>query len=309
MPADGAALLLLACSLVMAFGGLVMLVRGASARAALADRGRMDAEPGGPGLEAVERRLRRTRRGRRLYGWLQSTGTTLRVVDLLALWASGSLLLSVLLNVLLLPAWLAVLAGVGAITGAARAWGERRRAQRRDAFIAQLPDLARVLSNGAAAGLSMPGAVRLAAREMPEPAAQEMRVVVEQLAVGQPLDEALEALRERLPSREVSVLMSTLIIQQRAGGDTVRALSELSTTLEARKDLQREIRTLLAGAVFNSYIVGAMGLGSLLLVNGIQPGLLRKMASTPVGIAALAVAGLLWTAGFLVVRRITRVDT
>jgi tight adherence protein B len=52
-----------------------------------------------------------------------------------------------------------------------------------------------------------------------------MRTVVEQLQLGQPLDAALESLRERLPSREVSVLMSTLTIQQRAGGDTVRALA------------------------------------------------------------------------------------
>ena len=44
--------------------------------------------------------------------------------------------------------------------------------------------------------------------------------------------------------------MTTLVIQQRAGGDTVRALNELGHTLEARKDLLREIRTLLSGSVF-----------------------------------------------------------
>ena len=53
--------------------------------------------------------------------------------------------------------------------------------------------------------------------------------------------------------------MTTLIIQQRAGGDTVRALSELGQTLEARKDLLREIRTMLSGAVFTSYLVAAHG--------------------------------------------------
>ena len=31
--------------------------------------------------------------------------------------------------------------------------------------------------------------------------------------------------------------MTTLVIQQRAGGDTVRALTELGHALEARKDL------------------------------------------------------------------------
>ena len=112
-----------------------------------------------------------------------------------------------------------------------------------------------MLANGASAGLSLPAAVQLAARELPEPAAAEMRSVVEQLRVGQPVEDALESLRERLPSRELGVLMTTLVIQQRAGGDTVRALNELSGTLEARKDLLREIRTLLSGAVYTSYVV------------------------------------------------------
>jgi tight adherence protein B len=154
----------------------------------------------------------------------------------------------------------------------------------------------------------MAGAVELAAREMPEPAAGEMRTVVDQMRVGASLDSTLEALRDRLPSREVSVLMSTLIIQQRAGGDTVRALSELGATLEARKDLKREIRTLLAGSVFNSYLVAAIGGGMLLLVNGIQPGLLRKMTSTGIGILALSVAALLWGFAYVLIRRTTSVE-
>ena len=61
-------------------------------------------------------------------------------------------------------------------------------AKRRDAFIDQLPDLARVLSNGASAGLSLAGAIQLAARELHEPAAGEMRAVVEEMRVGQPVD-------------------------------------------------------------------------------------------------------------------------
>ena len=83
----------------------------------------------------------------------------------------------------------------------------------------------------------------MAAKELDDPAASEMASVVQEMRLGQPLDRALERLQERLPSREVAVLMTTIVIQQRAGGDTVRALQELGGTLEARKDLIREIRT------------------------------------------------------------------
>ena len=185
---------------------------------------------------------------------------------------------------------------------------ERKRSQRRDEFIAQLPDVARVLSNGTAAGLSMAGAIELSARELSDPAAAEMHVVVQETRLGMPLDASLERLRDRLPSREVAVLMTTLIIQQRAGGDTVRALAELGATLEARKDLLREIRTMLSGAVFTSYLVAAMGLGTIILINAVSPGIMRELTSTAPGLLALFASGTLYAVAFVIIRRLTKVD-
>jgi tight adherence protein B len=89
----------------------------------------------------------------------------------------------------------------------------------------------------------------------------------------------------------------------------VRALSELGTTLEARKDLQREIRTMLSGAVFTSYLVMVMGVGTIVLINVISPGVLREMTTTIPGIAALAVSAALYGVAYALIRQITRVDT
>jgi tight adherence protein B len=310
MERDGAALLLLAWSLAVALGGVVLLVRGSSQRASLAERGRMAADDpiAGRVSAALDRLVRRTHSGRRLARWLRSAGVGLRSGDFLLLCVAADLLLTALLALVLVHA-VAVVLAVIAVVVAARSWVERRRGRRREAFIGQLPDLARVLSNGASAGLSLAASIELAAREMPEPAAEEMRTVVEQMRVGQPLDAALEALRERLPSREVSVLMSTLVIQHRAGGDTVKALAELSSTLEARKDLLREVRTLMSGAVFNSWAVAGLGASVLVLLNGMDSNILREMTSSLLGLLALTVSGTLWAVAFVLVRRTTRVET
>ena len=58
---------------------------------------------------------------------------------------------------------------------ATRAIIERRRGNRRDLFVAQLPEIARMLANGTQAGLSMPQAVRMASRELADPAGAELR--------------------------------------------------------------------------------------------------------------------------------------
>jgi tight adherence protein B len=306
---DTAALLLLLAVALLALAGVWLYVSTSARTAELVSRGHGGDEEGAArrALAGLDERLRRTRAGERLDGWLRSAGVKLSPLDYLLV-AGGVVVLVWLLGRMFLSGSVALVAGLLVGILGTRAWVERRRAQRRDAFIGQLPELARILSNGTQAGLSMGGAVELAARELDDPAGAEMRTVLEEVRVGRALDEALEALRARLPSREVAVLMTTIVIQQRAGGDTVRALQELGATLDARKDLLREIRTLLSGSVFTSYVVAAIGIGTILLVNLINPGVLREMTSQPLGIVALVVAGVLWTVAFFMIRQVTRVQ-
>ena len=209
---------------------------------------------------------------------------------------------------LLVPPLVAFVLGYVFVVLGMRWYVERARAKRRDAFMDQLPDLARMLSNGTQAGLSIAGAVQLAARELDDPAAAEMAAVVQEMRIGQPLDRALERLQERLPSREVAVLMTTIVIQQRAGGDTVRALQELGGTLEARKDLIREIRTVLSGSVFTSYVVAGIGIATIVMMNVFTPGVMREMTSSLPGLLALGAAGTLWAVAFVLIRATTKVD-
>jgi tight adherence protein B len=299
---------LLGVSVLGLIGG-ALFVSGSNRRAALAARGRAD---GGSSalralLERFDQRLRATAYGQRLAQWLRSSGGGLSPVDFVAIVLVGGFLLGVLLT-LLTPPVVAFVLGYAFVVGGLRWWVERQRAKRRDAFMDQLPDLARMLSNGTQAGLSIAGAVQMAARELDDPAAAEMASVVQEMRLGQPLDRALERLQQRLPSREVAVLMTTIIIQQRAGGDTVRALQELGGTLEARKDLIREIRTVLSGSVFTSYIVAGIGIATIVLMNIFTPGVMREMTSSLPGLLALGIAGSLWAVAFVAIRATTKVD-
>jgi tight adherence protein B len=309
MGKDGQALVLLVGVLLVALAGIVIYIAGATRRAELASRGADDPDMTGwrGARRTLDRRLRRNRSGQRLAQWLSSAGTNMTAADFVLGVAALAIFATLLLRLLFPPA-LALVFGIGLSVGAARFYIERLRRKRRDEFVSQLPDLARVLANGASAGLSLPAAVQLAARELPEPAAEEMRVVVRELRVGQPVEDALESLRSRLPSRELGVLMTTLVIQQRAGGDTVRALNELSGTLDARKDLLREIRTLLAGSVYTGYVVAGIGIGAIVLVNVISPGVMREMTTSLAGIVALCVCGMLWAIACVLIRKATRVE-
>jgi tight adherence protein B len=308
MDSDGQALLLLVGVLILALIGIATYLSGSARRAELASRGAAgdDETPLRRLRRAVDRRVRRSQHGQRLTIWLSSAGTRITAGDFV-LGVTAITLAVYLIMRFLFSGPVALLFAAGITAGVARFYVEQLRGKRSEAFVAQLPDLARVLANGASAGLSLPAAVQLAARELPEPAAAEMRVVVQELRVGQPIEDALEALRDRLPSRELGVLMTTLVIQQRAGGDTVRALTELGSTLEARKEVQREVRTILSGAVYASYIVAGIGIAGIVMMNLLSPGVMRELTSTLPGIAALVVSGALWALAYVLIRRTTKV--
>jgi len=302
-------LLLLLFSGMVGVLGLWQLLAGTSRSAELAARGTAGAGEGaGRGIiRVLDTRFRRTKSGQKMASWLAGAGVSLLPVELIGITLAAGLLAFIVLSIFFAPLLALVIAVLGAI-GVPRAWIERRRGSRLEAFVAQLPDVARMLSNGASAGLSMPQAVRMASRELADPGGAELRRVVDEMRLGQSIDDALEALRARLPSREVAVLLTTIVIQQRAGGDTVRALGELASTLDARKDLRREITTLLSGVVFTSYVVAGIGGATILLINAISPGVTRAMTESALGIAGLVVAGILWTVAFVLIRKTTKVD-
>ena len=304
--ASGALLLMLGV-IALALVGLWLFLTASARGAELAGEADWEEDAGRRMLSSVDRRLRRTVAGERYAKGLRSAGVRIAPAEFLALQA-GAVLLLWFAGRFFLSGLVALLVALLLADAGARAYVTRQRNARRDAFIGQLPELARVLSNGTQAGLSLAGAVQLAARELDDPAGAEMRVVLDELRVGRALDESLEGLQDRLPSREVAVLMTTLVIQQRAGGDTVRALQELGATLEARKDLLREIRTLLSGSVYTSYVVAGIGVLTVIAINALNPGVLREMTSSFIGLAAIVVAGLLWAVAYVLIRQTTRVD-
>ena len=309
MRSDEAGLLVLLGTVVVATAGAWDLVAASATRQEL--RERATGERSQPRLARLADRLtaafERTRLGHRLQAHLDGAALRLHALHA-ALIALVTGVAGYFLASFVVGTFASVVAG-GVAVGGLYMWVERKRAARRDAFLAQLPELARILSNGASAGLSMVSAYGIAVQELDDPAKTELQLALEEIRIGQPFERAMQNLGERLPSRELSVLVSTLAIQQRSGGDLVRALSDMASTLEARRETQREVKTLMAGATASSYAVMVIGAGALFLSDLIRPGTLDKVASSPLGLLALAVAFMLFATGFLLIRKITRIET
>ena len=187
-------------------------------------------------------------------------------------------------------------------------WLSRKAARRREDFTAQLPELARIIANGNSAGLSVGRCVAMAGRELSEPAGGEMLRVAAHLDLGWSLDRALHALAERLPSREINVLVRTIVIQSRTGGALTDALAEISQTLEDRKELRREVRTVILGSAMSGYAVMIIGAAAIILLNLLKPGMLDNLAGSIPGRIILIVSLALFLIGGALMRVVSRVE-
>lgn len=299
---------LLACLLVVL--GVHAYSAGRAQRAALIERLSASGAPEQPGrrrrFPAVDRRLRRTALGRRIELKLATTGLDLTPGEFFVYMLSGIAGVWLVAASFLAPFFGPVAGAIG--VWAANAFLNWQRTRRTERFINQLPELARILANATQAGLALRTAIGLAAEELEAPAGEELARVADRLAVGHSIEESLGELTERLPSRELVVLVSTLVLSARAGGAIVDSLRNLTVTLEQRKETRREIRTQLSQVTVTAYLVPAMGLGSLLLVDMMMPGALDRMTGAFIGQTAVLVALGLFTLGFLLIRRLSKID-
>lgn len=259
-----------------------------------------------PMIERCDRLLRSTRIGRNLERELQLAGLDRRPVVILGAAASIAIVTTYLLSTLLAPALGVLGLAIGAYT--VRWYLRRGRERRREQFVGQLPELARVLANATSAGLSLATALAIAGDELDEPARSELKRVSNSVTFGSGLASALDELRRRVGSREVAVLVSTLVVAARSGGSLVSSLRDIADTLDARKETRREIRTTLSQSLATGYLIIIMGFGMLFLLNMIQPGTVEIMTRTLMGQVALVVSGALFVTGFLAIRRMTRIE-
>ncbi|WP_406501160.1 type II secretion system F family protein [Streptomyces sp. NBC_01590] len=257
-------------------------------------------------FRGLDARLRKTGLGRKLELKLAATGLDITpgefFVSALAAMAGLWMIASSMLASFFGP--VAALIGLWG-TNAFLNWERTKRTER---FINQLPELARILANATQAGLALRTSISMAADEMENPAGEELSRVSRRLAVGEPLDDALSELTDRLPSRELVVLVTTLVLSNRAGGTVVSSLRNLTETLEERKETRREVKTQLSQVTVTAYAVPIFGLGAMLLMNAVMPGALDRMTGAFIGQVAVVIAITLYAIGFIVIRRLSRID-
>jgi tight adherence protein B len=172
--------------------------------------------------------------------------------------------------------------------------------RRRKTFESQLPDTLQLLSGTLRAGYSMMQGVEAVSQEVDEPMGRELRRVVTESRLGRPLEDSLDAVAERMGSKDFAWAVMAIKIQREVGGNLSELLMTVGETMTARERLRRDVRTLTAEGRISAIVLGVMPpalLGIIYMVNKEYMEVLfeRTMGQVMlVGATIWAIIGFVW---------------
>jgi tight adherence protein B len=118
-----------------------------------------------------------------------------------------------------------------------------KRTRRLSAFNEALPGAIEMCSRSLRAGHSMPAAIGTLAEEAAEPVRTEFIEVFRKQSYGLPLRDALMEMLERVPSSDLRVVVTGILVQKDTGGNLPEIMDRIVHVIRERVRIQADVRT------------------------------------------------------------------
>lgn len=258
-------------------------------------------------IPALNRLLQQLPRMTRLQSFLSQADVKMKAGKFLLLTVCACVTSGVLL--LLLSNSL-LFAGVAAALGIFLPYGyvSYRRSSRFAKFEELFPEAIDTLARAVRAGHAFPTALELLATEMSEPVAGEFRKLFEEQKFGLPLRDALLNLAERMPIVDVKFFATAVMLQRETGGNLAEILDGLSYVIRERFKILRQVRVYTAQGRLTMILLMALPPIIVLVMMFMNPGFMSPLFTDPIGHALIAAGIVLQTIGYLLIRKIIRIQ-
>jgi tight adherence protein B len=188
------------------------------------------------------------------------------------------------------------------------AWAiSSRRGRYRVAVERALPEVALAVADSLGAGRSLRASLPAAVASLDGPAAVELSHLGAELDLGAPTVPVVEGWRRRMRSPRIDAFAAALLSQRMAGGDLAGLLRRFAEGAAERDRVAEDAKAATSQARFTGLLVVAMPTGGALFAELIQPGFLAGLLGAPASAVLLALAASLQLAGFVAIRRLSRV--
>jgi tight adherence protein B len=179
-----------------------------------------------------------------------------------------------------------------------------KRSRRIKAFNAVLAESIDMLARALRAGHSVAGAIEMLSENAQEPAASEFGEIFKQMNLGLPMRDALLQLLERVPSADLRVLVTAILVQKDTGGNLAEILDRTVFVIRERLRIQGEIQVQTAQGRITGWILSALPIVMMVMLNLVNPGYSSVLFHDPFGRKLMYFSMGMLALGAFIIRRI-----
>jgi tight adherence protein B len=187
-----------------------------------------------------------------------------------------------------------------------RMFFNRIESKRRNALLTQFPDGLAMIVRSIRVGVPVIDAVRNVSLAAPNPTASEFARLVDQIAVGTPLDEAVTELAARSGLAEYRFFATALALQTQTGGTLSETLENLADVIRKRAALKARGHAMTAEARTSSAILAMLPVVTGGMLYMLNPPYMMILFTDPTGKVFFSTAVISLGLGIMTIRAIIK---
>ena len=269
-----------------------------------------DKPTGGKVMDFVKqtaKHLAKIRQSENLDLKMQQAGLPILGSEFLVIAAIGGVLAGVAVFLLTMKALTAVIVAIAALIGE---WFYvlYRIDKRRKDFVNQLGDCLTTVANALRAGFSFLQSMELISKEMEPPISEEFARTIRDMKLGARMENALESMDLRVGCPDFSLVVTAVLIQHQVGGNLAQILDSISSTINERIRMRREVMALTAQGRASGWVLALLPIALAAILSIINPSYLAPLWEDPIGRVAIGAALVMELIGFFVIKRIVDIE-
>lgn len=180
--------------------------------------------------------------------------------------------------------------------------------KRRKALEEQLDSILQSIANNILVTQNLEDAFMTVAEQYPPPACQEAEIVVKQVRLGSPMDDALTDLSRRAQSRYVDAIVMALTVGRKTGAELPKTLEKTAKVIRETLRVEGLMDSKTAEGKAQIAMLAAAPLLFAYMVEKFNPGWLYPLFHDPIGWVLLAIACVLEAIALGLALKLTRLE-
>jgi tight adherence protein B len=183
-----------------------------------------------------------------------------------------------------------------------------KRNKRMAKFDEGLPEALDLIVSALRVGHSLNSALGLVTRECPDPIGSEFRVTFDEQNYGLEMKTALDNMTSRVPSQDLKIVVTAILIQKESGGNLAEVLENTSAVIRERFRLKRQVMTHTAQGRLTGIVLTCLPIALGCALYFVNPKMMSILWQKQLGLYLLYAAGIMIIIGGLIIRKIVNMD-